>query len=208
MKILNFVRVAFYLSISGLLVFLPVSAQVIPDKSLGSENSTINSINELRDRIEGGAIRGKNLFHSFEQFSIREGLEVYFANPEEINNIFSRITGNNISEIFGTLGVEGAANLFLINPNGIVFGENARIDVGGSFIATTAKSVHFEDGEVFNARDRERPILTWNAPIGLSLEETSGEIVVNGNGNLIVPGSGLVPTEFEREPTGLFVDGS
>lgn len=131
-----------------------VKAQVIPDKTLGSESSTINSIDELRGRIEGGAIRGENLFHSFEEFSIREGLEVYFANPEEISNIFSRVTGNNISEIFGTLGVEGTANLFLINPNGIVFGENAAVDVGGSFIATTAEKVHFEDGNIFNTSDR------------------------------------------------------
>ena len=80
------------------------SAQVIPDKTLGGESSTINSIDELRSRIEGGAIRGENLFHSFEEFSVQEGLEVYFANREEISNIFSRVTGNNISEIFGTLG--------------------------------------------------------------------------------------------------------
>ena len=83
----------------------------------------------------------------FEEFSIREGREVYFANPEEISNIFSRITGSNISEI---LGVKGAANLFLINPNGIVFGENATVEVGGSFIATTAEKVYFEDGAIWN----------------------------------------------------------
>lgn len=128
-------------------------SQITPDSTLGTENSKVNSIDELRDRIEGGAIKGENLFHSFEEFNVREGLEVYFANPEEISNIFSRITGNNISEIFGTLGVEGVANLFLINPNGIVFSENAQIDVGGSFIATTAEGVHFEDGKVFGVAD-------------------------------------------------------
>ena len=169
-----------------------VKAQIVPDNTLGSESSTIESIDELRDRIEGGAIRGENLFHSFEEFSIPEGLEVYFANPEGINNIFSRITGNNISEIFGTLGVEGVANLFLINPNGIVFGENARIDVGGSFIATTAERIHFEDGKVFKARNRERPLLTWNAPIGLDMgnkteknNSNTGTIEIHGSGHTL-----------------------
>lgn len=191
----------------ALVLFYPNAAksQITPDSTLGTENSRVNSIDELRDRIEGGAIRGENLFHSFEEFSIREGLEVYFANPEEINNIFSRITGNNISEILGTLGVEGTANLFLINPNGIVFGENARIDVGGSFIATTAEKVHLENGEFFNVRDRDKPILTWNAPIGLSLTKNSGEIIVRGEGNnLEIP----IP-EFninrENRPTGIEV---
>jgi filamentous hemagglutinin family protein len=171
----------------ALVLFCPNAAksQVTPDSTLGTENSRVNSINELRDRIEGGAIRGKNLFHSFEEFNVREGAEVYFANPEEISNIFSRITGSNISEIFGTLGVEGAANLFLINPNGIIFGKNVFIDVGGSFIATTAEKVRFENGEVFNARDREQPILTWNAPIGLGLEKP-GNIEVRGTNNNVL----------------------
>lgn len=154
MKIFNFIHAAFFTLVSSVFVSLPLFAQVIPDETLGSENSTVNSIDELRDRIEGGAIRGENLFHSFEKFGIPEGMEIYFANPENISNIFSRITGNNISEIFGTLGVEGPANLFLINPNGIVFGENARIDVGGSFIATTAEKIHFGDGKVLNVRSR------------------------------------------------------
>ena len=70
--------------IALLFISLPVSAQVIPDKTLGGESSTIKSIDELRSRIEGGAIRGENLFHSFEEFNIREGLEVYFANPKKL----------------------------------------------------------------------------------------------------------------------------
>lgn len=181
-------------------ICLRAMTQIIPDNTLDTESSTVNSIDEFRSRIEGGAIRGDNLFHSFEEFSIREGLEVYFANPEQISNIFSRITGNDVSEIFGTLGVEGTANLFLINPNGIVFGENAAINVNGSFIATTAESVEFEDGAVWNIRDRNfKPILTWNAPIGLGLEATSGKIVVRGNGHnlsftperLLVPNGSL-----------------
>ncbi len=162
-----------------------VKAQIVPDNTLGAESSVINSIDELRNRIQGGAIRGSNLFHSFQDFNIGEGLEVYFANPEGIVNIFSRVTGSNISEILGTLGVEGDANLFFINPNGLFFGENASLDLGGSFIATTANSVKFADGTSFAARgwENKKPILTWNAPIGLGLDNNSGIINARGTGH-------------------------
>lgn len=161
-------------------------AQIIPDQTLGSENSKINSIDELHNRVEGGATRGSNLFHSFQEFSIGEGQKVYFANPEGIKNIFSRVTGDNVSEIFGTLGVEGAANLFFINPNGIIFGKNAAINVGGSFLATTAESVKFEDGNTLVIRDRSNePVLTWAAPIGLNLGSSPGSISVDGLGHTL-----------------------
>ena len=133
----------------AILFIIPVKShsQVVPDDTLGAESSSINSIDDLRQAIEGGAIRGENLFHSFEQFAIQEGLRVDFSNPAGIENIFSRVTGGSASEILGTLGVEGSANLFLMNPNGIVFGNDAVIDVGGSFLATTAESIDFNSGD-------------------------------------------------------------
>jgi filamentous hemagglutinin family protein len=128
-------------------------------------NVNINGINS--DRIDGGAIRGSNLFHSFQEFNIDNGSGAYFSNPESISNILSRVTGNNLSNILGTLGVLGNANLFLINPNGIVFGPNARLDVGGSFFASTADSILFENGVEFAASNPEAPpLLTINIPIG------------------------------------------
>ena len=109
------------------------NAQITPDNTLGNENSNVTSTGSV-DQIEGGATRGANLFHSFEEFNVDEGGAAYFTNPAGIENILSRVTGSNPSEILGTLGVLGNANLFLINPNGIVFGPNARLDVGGSFV--------------------------------------------------------------------------
>ena len=97
----------------------PVIAQIIPDNKLGTENSRTvpDTINNLpSDRIEGGAIRGSNLFHSFQKFNVNEGKGAYFANPTNITNIFTRVTGDNPSNISGTLGVLGNANLFLFNP--------------------------------------------------------------------------------------------
>ncbi|MDJ0590015.1 MAG: filamentous hemagglutinin N-terminal domain-containing protein [Pleurocapsa sp. MO_226.B13] len=160
-----------------------LSAQVIPDSTLGAESSTIRSIDDLRDAIEGGAIRGENLFHSFSEFRINEGTRVDFANPEGITNIFSRVTGSNVSEIFGTLGVDGMANLFLFNPNGIVFGENAAIDIGGSLMATTAESIEFNSGEKFSAVAPSEPLLTIDFPIGLGMGSIPGNIEVRGEQN-------------------------
>ena len=165
------------------------TAQVVPDDTLDAEKTQINSLDELRDAIEGGAIRGDNLFHSFQEFNVGEGATVDFANPAGIENIFSRVTGGNISEIFGTLGVDGAANLFLINPNGIIFGENARLDVNGSFLATTADEINFDNGEVFSAVESNIPTLTINLPIGLGFGSNSqstsrsGLIKVQGTGH-------------------------
>lgn len=181
-----FNKIRFYFIVSLSLIPIAANAQVVPDVTLGAESSTIRSIDQLRDAIEGGAIRGDNLFHSFSEFSIKEGRSVDFANPEGITNIFSRVTGSNISEIFGTLMVDGAANLFLINSNGIVFGENAAIDVRGSFIATTAETIEFNSGDRFSTINPDSPRLTIDFPIGLGLGSNSGLIAVNGAGNNLV----------------------
>ncbi|MGB3650042.1 MAG: filamentous hemagglutinin N-terminal domain-containing protein, partial [Rivularia sp. (in: cyanobacteria)] len=95
---------------------LSTNAQLIPD-NMGKESSTVNPSIE-RDLIEGGAIRNNNLFHSFKEFNVNSNQKVYFSNPDNITNILTRVTGSNASKIFGTLGVNGNANLFLINPNG------------------------------------------------------------------------------------------
>ncbi|NEN95609.1 MAG: filamentous hemagglutinin N-terminal domain-containing protein, partial [Moorea sp. SIO3I7] len=91
-------------------------SQIIRDQTLGIEHSIVTP-QEFRDLIEGGAIRGSNLFHSFLEFNVNEGQNVYFANPDGIANILTRVTGGSRSQIFGTLGVDGPANLYLINPN-------------------------------------------------------------------------------------------
>lgn len=161
-------------------------AQIVPDDTLGAENSEVNSIDELRDLITGGAIRGDNLFHSFQELNVGEGASVNFTNPEGITNIFSRVTGGNISEIFGTLGVNGAANLFLINPEGIVFGKNSAINVNGSFLATTADEINFASGESFSAVNPNVPTLKINLPIGLGFGSDPGDIEINGVQNNVL----------------------
>ena len=188
----------------------PVSAQVIPDNSLGSESSIVTPNMTLKDvtadLIEGGAIRGHNLFHSFSEFNIGNGGSVYFANPDGVVNILNRVTGNNVSNIFGTLGVDGGANLFLLNPNGIVFGENAALDISGSFFATTADSYIFGEGEAnFSATNpNEAPLLNINLTPGLQLGDRSGSIEVQGKGYSLT-GGGNLPLNFNDTATGLQV---
>jgi filamentous hemagglutinin family protein len=152
---------------------------------LGDESSVVNSVEEnsdspketLRERIDGGAIRGSNLLHSFQEFNVGEGRSLYFANPERIENIFNRVTGSNPSNILGKLGVLGDANLYLLNPNGIIFGENASLDVQGSFTATTAESILFENGQEFSAIEPQKPILEIKVPLGLQMGDNPGNIV-------------------------------
>ncbi len=200
MKYLLFIQYnLFYL----LLASLPSTAQIVPDNTLPT-NSQINTQGNL-SVIEKGTRAGNNLFHSFQEFSIPTGNEAFFNNLAVIKNIFSRVTGGNISNIDGLIRANGSANLFFMNPNGIVFGENARIDIGGSFIATTADEIKFGDGQVFSARDTKKPSVVLNVPIGLGLNGNNGSISVRGTGNnLSIP----IP-EFDivrdNRPTGIEV---
>ena len=149
----------------------PVLAQITADTTLGTENSIIRQNVTVRGKpaelIVGGAIRGANLFHSFTTFNVGDRERVYFANPAGITTIFSRVTGNNASNILGTLGVDGQANLFLLNANGILFGPNATLDITGSFVATTASAIQFGDRGVFSTIKPETPALLTVNPSAL-----------------------------------------
>jgi len=160
----------------------PVNSQIIPDQTLGQQSTRIRTIDQLKKQIEGGAIRGANLFHSFQEFNVGEGQSVYFTNPAGIENILTRITGNNASNILGKLGVSGAANLFLINPNGILFGPNATLDIRGSFIATTADEIALGENGLFSAINPENSNLLSVAPSALFFNQIgiqTGNIINN-----------------------------
>ncbi|MGK7894243.1 MAG: filamentous hemagglutinin N-terminal domain-containing protein [Xenococcus sp. (in: cyanobacteria)] len=148
-------------------------AQVIPD---GTTSTTVD-VNGNDLTINQGDRAGGNLFHSFVEFSVPSGAGAFFNNAADIVNIFSRVTGGNISNIDGLLRANGSANLFLLNPAGIIFGENARLDIGGSFYGSTADSILFSDGEFSAANLDNPPLLTINAPIGLNFRDDPADIV-------------------------------
>jgi filamentous hemagglutinin family protein len=168
----------------------PTLAQITPDATLGTQNSVVTPHvtigNQTVDQINGGVTRGANLFHSFQEFNVGIGQRLYFANPAGIENILSRVTGNNPSNILGTLGVNGPANLFLLNPHGITFGPNAKLDIAGSFFATTANSLVFDNGLQFSATNPEAPpLLTINLRPGLQYGSNHPGTISNA-GNLAV----------------------
>jgi filamentous hemagglutinin family protein len=155
---------------------LSAQAQITPDSSL--PNNSIITPNGSTLNITGGTQTDINLFHSFQQFSVLTGQTAYFNNSLNVQNILSRITGGNISNINGTIQTNGTANLFLLNPNGIIFGPNAQLRIGGSFLGTTANSIKLSDGSTFSTINPSAPsLLAINVPIGLQFGANPGSIL-------------------------------
>ena len=144
----------------------PAHAQIIPD---GTLSTSVTSSDNQNFVIVSGDRNGNNLFHSFDTFSIPTSGSAIFNNPIDIENILSRVTGPSFSNIDGLLQTTGTTNLFLLNPNGIIFGPNAQLDIAGSFTASTADSLTFADGSEFSATAAESALLSISVPVGLQL---------------------------------------
>jgi len=141
-----------------------VLAQVVSDQTTNTQVKVDHDVYQ----ITGGLKKGSNLFHSFKQFSLDTNAVANFDRGLDVDNIFSRVTGGTVSNINGLIQTQGNANLFLINPAGIIFGANAQLDVGGSFVATTADRVIFADQVEFKAiAPQAKSILTISSPVGL-----------------------------------------
>jgi filamentous hemagglutinin family protein len=201
--------IKFAVLIAGLSVIdQSVLAQVIPDQTLSSP-SVVRNLGSTAT-INGGTTAGPNLFHSFSLFSIPSGGTAFFNNSLAINNILTRMTGGESSLINGLIKTNGTANLFLINPNGILFGPNASLNVGGSFVASTANSFTFADGLEYSAtKPQTAPLLAVNVPIGLQYGKGAQPISVVGSSLSVSPGKtlALVGGDVSLEGTTLYSPG-
>jgi len=194
-------------------------AQVVPDATLPIGERSQVSPGPLF-QIDGGAVRDRNLFHSFGQFSLRQGETAFFNNAANITNIIGRVTGGQRSQIDGVVRANGNANLFFINPSGVLLGPNAALNIGGTFLVTTASAIGFGNQGTYSATIPNVPGLltvdpsallfnqivtqaivsqaTLQVPAGRSLALVGGNILLNGGG-LLAPGGqvelgGLVGT--------------
>ncbi|MCW5318219.1 filamentous hemagglutinin N-terminal domain-containing protein [Nostoc sp. KVJ3] len=193
------------ISLSCLFPSSSALAQIIPDNTFGSESSVVTQTTGSVHTISGGATRGANLFHSFQNFSILTGHTAYFNNSLNIQNIIARVTGGAVSNIDGLIKANGTANLFLINPNGFIFGSNAKINIGSSFLTTTANTIKFGDGTFFSAAPEVQPLLTISVPIGLVFVSNPGAIQIQGSGHSLVNPIFSPITGLNNNSTGLQV---
>ena len=181
----------------------PSQAQIVPDGTLPTPSST--SVAGSTTTIRGGSQAGANLFHSFDQFSIGAGATASFQSNATIERILTRVTGGSPSLIDGSLEVLGSnADFFLLNPNGVLFGPDASLNLNGSFMATTGERLQFADGS-FDAVNPSSPsLLSVSAPVGVNFGGAPAPIQVNGPGHglLVNQNSEIIKT---NRPLGLQV---
>ncbi|OQW91418.1 MAG: hypothetical protein BWK78_04705 [Thiotrichaceae bacterium IS1] len=171
-------------------------AQITLDGTLGRSGALPGPDYQITANL--GQQVGANLYHSFGQFNLQSGESATFSGPESVNQVIGRVTGGFASQINGTL--RSTTNVYLLNPAGIVFGEGARLDVQGSFHASTADTLRFEDGSEFNARQPNKSLLTL-APIrafGFVSDTIAPITVAAGRGQ-------IGETDWDGKPTGLSV---
>ena len=167
-------------------------AQITLDGTMGPAGSLKGPNYVIGDNL--GKTKGSNLFHSFGKFNVWTGESASFTGPDSIKNVIGRVTGGSQSNIDGLLrsNINGA-NLFLLNPSGMVFGPNASLDVKGSFHASTADYLKFSDGKSFYA-DPSKPTVLSVAPVqsfGFLSQHPAGVSI--SAGTLKVPEGKLTP---------------
>ncbi len=182
-------------------------AAVVPDASLGSAVTRSG----LDFRIEGGAQRGGNLFHSFDRFDLISGESATFQGPGEIANILARVTGG-ASTIDGVVrSTIRGANLFLLNPDGVMFKSNARLELTGSFVVSTAERVDFADAGKFFARLGGSDVLSASPvrafgfgvkPAAVTFQGSSLELQATGTGLHVLAGDILADASAFQVPSG------
>lgn len=176
----------------------PISAQAQSITAAPDGTGTIVAPNGNTYNITGGTQTGTNLFHSFQQFGLTSGEAANFIANPSVQNVLGRVTGGNPSVINGLIQLTGSkANLYLMNPAGIVFGRNASLDVPASFTATTATAIGFRPGitgypdDWFNASGANTYSQLGGAPSTFAFTVPKAGAVVNAGNLAVAPGRTL-----------------
>jgi len=142
---------------------IETQAEVILDGTLGTSIALPGPDFEITADL--GQQQGINLFHSFSHFNLNKEESATFSGPPTINNIIGRMTGSESSQIDGKLrsNIHGAS-LYLINPNGFIFGPNARLEIDGSFHVSSASEIKLGNLGQFSARHPEKSLLISAPP--------------------------------------------
>lgn len=198
--IVRLIRVVFCITLLHSSTSLAQIAAPITPSGLNTQvdRSTTPSAGAVQHDIIGGTRSGTNLFHSFGEFNVPTNHIANFRNDTGLNtsNILGRVTGGNISTVFGTIQTTefGNANLFLMNPSGIIFGPDASLNVGGSVAFTTADYLRLADNGRFNAIPNAlADALLSAAPVAAYgfLGSDPGFITVTGSQLTVPAGKGI-----------------
>ena len=165
-----------------------LEAQIRLDGTLGKASSlqpTVKAGGAQEYMIDSGLGQkvGQNLFHSFSDFNVGNGQIASFTGPADVQNILARVTGGRPSQIDGTLHSEiNGADLYLLNPRGVIFGSTARLDLSGSFAVSTGDHVSLGTKGRFDAATPGNSILTSAAPSAFGFsQKPPAAIQVNGS---------------------------
>jgi len=193
------------------------AADVVLDGSFGLEGSVPAGTGPdgiFTDHLileDFGRRAGQNLFFSFEGFSIPAEQSATFTADNPTNNVLARVTGGSMSTIDGALRstIEGA-DLFLLNPSGVIFGQDSSLDLKGSLYLSTADVLVFSDGFVWPTGEPTSGLLSaaepssfgflgadpatiefdaarLEVPAGSTLSAVGGDLRVAGRRNSTIP---------------------
>jgi len=146
-------------------VVFPAYSEVVRDGSIGSAATDQPTGPDYTINESMGQLSGNNLFHSFSSFSLSSEQSATFTATSAVSNVISRVTGNSTSQIDGSLNSTIAgANLYFLNPNGVIFGETASVNVLGSFHVSTGDYLKFDDSDFSVSLDTTNSVLSSEAP--------------------------------------------
>jgi filamentous hemagglutinin family protein len=198
------------LPIPLLIITLSTTAQITTDGTLGPRLNLPGPDYQIKPNL--GQQLGDNLFHSFQEFNLQSHESASFSGPDSVNNVISRVTGGNPSVMDGLLrSTMPNADMYFLNPYGIMFGPNAKLDVQGSFHASTADYLRLQDEGQFNARQPSNSLLTvapieafgflTNTPAAITTQDSNLSVPANQTLSLIggeLRLNGESPIQFDK----------